>query len=372
MTESAPLSRKRRAQAVGCLVVGLLTTYFVTTLAMRRVVQPIRLRAAASAGDVDRVRRLLDAGAHVDGRLRLPALEYDAFDDGWSVYLSDETALLYAARHGHVEAVRTLLAAGAAPHVSSREDEDPLDAAVEYRDGLGMIDLLLDAGAYPYPAVRSAAQKADRDVVERLNEAWQDEAGPGADRDKLIASAKFRPDAIGHAIARLLSSPDEPELLRVTREGSAAELRAALAAGADVRVLDWFEWSALHWAAGADEALEKVDALLAAGADAAAVTKRGLTPLMMAASNGRAGVVRRLIEKGVELDAVDDHGNTALHGAVYWSRAEVVELLLDAEAQPDLENTWGHTPRGLAHEIRAAVLGGRLHGIDVTGRFKNR
>lgn len=61
-----------------------------------------RLMAAVTAGDIERVRRLIDQGAEVDARY--PVL--NGFNDG-------HTPLLVAARDGHTEIVRLLVAAGA-------------------------------------------------------------------------------------------------------------------------------------------------------------------------------------------------------------------------------------------------------------------
>lgn len=60
-----------------------------------------------------------------------------------------------------------------------------------------------------------------------------------------------------------------------------------------------------------------------------------------------------LIAKGALVDLKDGHGNTPLSKAVFNSRGrgDLIKLLLDAGADPDSENTYGMSPRGLAEMI---------------------
>ena len=91
------------------------------------------LMAAAEAGDVAGIQAALAAGADVDFR-------------------SYRTPLSETAQNGHIEAVRTLLAAGANPNRlesdSKRGDFGPLSRAV-YAGHLDIVRLLLEAGASP-------------------------------------------------------------------------------------------------------------------------------------------------------------------------------------------------------------------------------
>lgn len=98
----------------------------------------------------------------------------------------------------------------------------------------------------------------------------------------------------------------------------------------------------LRWAAQFGD-LDKIDALLAAGTDPSTPDpSNGLstTPLMMAASHGRADAVARLIAAGAKLDAQDYAGSTALHYAVLNTgkrgRLRCLTLLVEAGANTEL------------------------------------
>ncbi|MBM3779742.1 MAG: hypothetical protein FJW23_16130, partial [Acidimicrobiia bacterium] len=95
------------------------------------------LMTTARGGRVDAVRALLAAGAAVDAAE--PAL--------------GQTALMWAASEGHVDAVRTLVEAGANIHGRSKNGFTPLLFAV--RDGrLDAVAALVDAGASVHDRVR--------------------------------------------------------------------------------------------------------------------------------------------------------------------------------------------------------------------------
>jgi ankyrin repeat protein len=100
-----------------------------------RPLQAVDLAAAAIAGDLDAVQRLLDLG-----------LPVDAAD------LQGCTALLRAAGGGHLDIVRRLLERGGNPSLSARTGATPLSAAISMRHA-SVVDLLLQAGADPNQAL---------------------------------------------------------------------------------------------------------------------------------------------------------------------------------------------------------------------------
>ena len=77
--------------------------------------------------------------------------------------------------------------------------------------------------------------------------------------------------------------------------------------------------------------VESVRALLDAGADIHARSKRGWTALMTAAYYGNDEIVRVLLDAGADAATVDENGNTALALAIsargHWTRDETAELL---------------------------------------------
>lgn len=82
----------------------------------------------------------------------------------------------------------------------------------------------------------------------------------------------------------------------------------------------------------------------------------GRTPLHVAASTGRPGVVRALLNRGADVQAVEDINDwTALHLAHFASRSypqacEIVESLLDVGADPFAIDRLGRIPADLGGE----------------------
>ena len=116
------------------------------------------------------------------------------------------------------------------------------------------------------------------------------------------------------------------------KAGSAAALRAALAAGADA------EWrdepnacAALHWASYEGH-VDCVRLLLAHGAAADAAARDGCTPLHSAAAQGHAACCRLLLDAGSTVDARDLDGRTPLWLAAERGHASCCEVLLSRGA----------------------------------------
>jgi ankyrin repeat protein len=113
-----------------------------------------------------------------------------------------------------------------------------------------------------------------------------------------------------------------------------------------VRVHD--DWSALHRRAPHAGRIEIVSLLLAHGADTAAATHHGYTPLMRAWDRG---IVALLLAHGCgDIDSrCRGLARTALHHACGRDRAaEVVRALLGAGADPHVEDDEEHRPVWLA------------------------
>lgn len=71
--------------------------------------------------------------------------------------------------------------------------------------------------------------------------------------------------------------------------------------------------------------------------------EHGLTPLMRAALDGRADIVRELLALGVDVHARNDDGNTALWLACVSRDAGIVQALIDAGIALDNRNDAGST-----------------------------
>ena len=131
-------------------------------------------------------------------------------------------------------------------------------------------------------------------------------------------------------------------------EGSA---RLLLDHDADTTVRDAKGYTVLHHAVNSPplfQLLLKQNGIPVDVADAL-----GLTPLMMAAKDGNAKVVKMLLRRGANVAAIDKFGRSALHHSVSSLSEEVLKLLLDT-GKSDLEarEKFGYTALDLAKQMR--------------------
>ena len=70
----------------------------------------------------------------------------------------------------------------------------------------------------------------------------------------------------------------------------------------------------------------------------------GITPISMAALNGKTEAVAFLLSKGANINVKSRDGGTALHGAAFLGHTETVNLLINKGADPNIRNNKGETP----------------------------
>lgn len=234
------------------------------------------LMVAASGGQLQMVRFLLEAGAVVNART-----------------VGRETALMRATMKGHVDVVRALLAAKADPNMTNPRlsgGRTPLMWALSVGN-TEMASVLLDGGA------------------------------------KVGLSTSYGATPLRYAIWH-----DTPE--------QRALIRRLLAAGADVDAgtpprltgsapIRNAEGTALGVVAGRGSrgSVQMVEVLLAGGAKVNARQPGGRTALMLAAATGNIAVVRVLLDARADVNAVDSEGKSALQLAQAGGHANVAELL---------------------------------------------
>ncbi|XP_049769444.1 speckle-type POZ protein-like [Schistocerca cancellata] len=128
--------------------------------------------------------------------------------------------------------------------------------------------------------------------------------------------------------SRSLSAEERARrLVQAAVGGAVGELRALIAAGADVGARgDWRDFTALHWAAYRGD-VEVVRLLLEAGAAVDARDGGGSRPLHWAALNGRAEVAAALLVAGADRGATTRGGRTALDIARQNNQRRLVEML---------------------------------------------
>jgi ankyrin repeat protein len=155
----------------------------------------------------------------------------------------------------------------------------------------------------------------------------------------------------------------------VTARGSSDMVRAAEAGdgrtvqsllrqgGQDVNATSADKSTALHWMVRAEDDAA-VAALLAAKASATSANALGITPAYLAATQGHAPILKRLLDAGANVDSADAAGDTLLMAAVRAGSLPAVTLLLERgaainAAEPEI----GHTALMWAvRENRADIL----------------
>ena len=127
-------------------------------------------------------------------------------------------------------------------------------------------------------------------------------------------------------------------LVDAARAANWSVVRSLLAEGARgdaVNAADADGTRPLHLAVRADE-LEIAELLLRAGADATVPNRLGVTPLYLAAQNGNAAMIQKLIDAGASANQVDrTTGETVLMVATRTGDVNAVRMLLRYGANPN-------------------------------------
>ena len=154
------------------------------------------------------------------------------------------------------------------------------------------------------------------------------------------------------------------------RDGDLMRVRALIAQRANVNAPQGDGMTALHWAAFNDDHAI-ADLLLAAGARMTPRTRVGaITPLWLAASNGSAEMIRRLITVDTDVNIPTATGATPLMAAAMSGNVEAIDLLVRRGAWVNARETengqtalmfaaWKNRPEA----IRALVRRGALTGL---------
>ncbi|MBI2686135.1 MAG: ankyrin repeat domain-containing protein [Acidobacteria bacterium] len=119
-----------------------------------------------------------------------------------------------------------------------------------------------------------------------------------------------------------------------------ARVSVLLAKGASATAKTKAGRTALMAAAGCEAAEESVKMLLAKGAGVNDIAQDRQTPLMEAAFNGSASMMRLLVNAGADVNTADEGGWTPLMGAVGWGDVALVKTMLAKGAKVNAANVF--------------------------------
>jgi ankyrin repeat protein len=318
---------------------------------------------AASTGDLERVRELLDQDPQLANRVS----EYVAY------YIGSGAPLKNAAAGGHIEIVRFLLDRGADPNLPE-EGIAPHGHALYSAVANGHYEiakLLLERGAYSNPEVESSADALSRAIMNSDQRMIDLLCSYGAARavhllayygDVRTAAAIF---AANPALA------DDPEALtNAAGEGQEAFVRLMLRYQPDLPKRMTFP----AWSVGA-KTRELNELLFKHGMNPSQPDWLRITPLHQFARKGDVEKAAIFIDHGADLNARDDDiCSTPLGWAAKFGQTEMVEFLLQRGAKPalpdDLPDLAWATPlawatrRGHHHIVRLLTEYQKKEGVE--------
>ncbi len=290
---------------------------------------------AASEQHLEMIRLLIERGADIHGRSNL----------GY-------TALLFGSRGGDIDVVRLLLAHGAGVNDAASDGTTALLMAT-VRGHIELAELLLDQGADPnvnaagYTPLHWAAGKWETQLTQFFD--------PNPDMAVLsgVAPSKkldFIKALLTHGADPNIRIQKQPpryglNLYRLQLIGSTPFLLAAHAGDTSVMRL-----------------------LLANGADPLLATNEQVTPLMVAAGNGRSlgetvvtdsmalEAFKLCLALGADVNAVSTQGETALHAVAFSGIEEIARMLLDLGVDLNPKNKRGETPLKVAEGTVYALM----------------
>src|SRR5947207_2204667 len=161
------------------------------------------------------------------------------------------------------------------------------------------------------------------------------------------------------------------ELADAAMKGNREAVRTLLQRRADANAPQIDGTTALHWAVRVDD-LDMADMLIRAGANVSAATREGVKPLQLAAMNGNAAMLVKLIKAGADPNTpLTESGDTALMMASRTGKTDAIAALLETGAQINAKETWGGTTAlmwAVSERHPAAVKVLIDQGADVNAR----
>ncbi|MBI3922146.1 MAG: ankyrin repeat domain-containing protein [Armatimonadetes bacterium] len=283
------------------------------------------LCTAASIGDLERVRELLDQDPSLANRVS----EYVTY------YLGSGAPLKNAAAQGHIEIVKLLLERGADPNLPE-EGIAPHGHALYSAVTNGHYEiakLLLEHGAYPNPEVESSADALSRALMNSDQRMVELLCSYGAARSVDILSyyGDVETAAAIFAVDSALAD-DAHALAQAAGNGHDGFVRLMLRYQPDLAKRVTFP----YWSVGA-KTRELNELLFKHGMSPSHPDWLGITPLHQFARTGELEKAAIFVDHGADLHArEEDLCSTPLGWAAKFGKTLMVEFLLRRGAKPNL------------------------------------
>jgi len=257
-------------------------------------------------------------------------------------FMGGMSALLYAAREGHLKTARALVEAGADLNAVNGDKISPLVMAIingHYELG----KYLLDRGADPNIATTSGLTALYATVdVEWAPKTWYPR--PITEQEK-VTYLDLMKDLLDH------------------KANVNAQLGEKLWFRSFTNDYTWIDpaGSTAFWRAAQASDIAALKLLKEHGADPKIKSKAGDSPLMAAAGIGWAAnwsinapypaieAVKYCVEAGNDVNEKDLTGYTALHGAAYLGNNDMVNFLVSKGAKVDVKSRAGDSPADMAN-----------------------
>jgi len=317
---------------------------------------PLMFAAWKNRSDV--IKLLVDRGAHVGLATYLISMDETPLDPvsrpiqrpkarekrapGGNATMGGQTALLFASRDGHLDAVKALVESSAdIDQINGGEGSSPMVIAIA-NGHYTVAKYLLDKGADP-------------------NIANIDGLTP------LYATVNMRHAPVSWAPNPLTDqeSVDGLELIRELLEKGAnpdARVERKLWFSPTSHDRGWIDYagSTPFWRAARSSDIHAMRLLMEFGADPNINSYSDMTPLMVATGIGWIGnfsqnlpdswmdAVHYCVELGNDINATDQDGYTALHGAAARGDNEMVNYLVEQGAHVNTLNKDGNSPADMA------------------------
>lgn len=257
-------------------------------------------------------------------------------------FMGGMTALLYAAREGHIDAARALVEGGANLNIVNGDKFTPLVMAIT-NGHYDLANYLLDRGADPNLASLTGLTALYATIdVQWAPHAWFPQ--PNIEQEK-TGYLDLMKSLIAHKANVNAPITDKLWFRSFTNDYTWVDPGGATP----------------FWRAAQSSDVPAMKLLIEHGADPKIATRSGDTPLMAAAGIGWAAnwsvnapippieAVKYCVELGIDVNAADNRGYTALHGAAYLGNNDMVNYLISKGAKITAKTKAGDTVADMAN-----------------------